>query len=542
MRSWWRPVAFVLVVFLDSSWASIQYQRWAPQTVHGAWQHLGPGDFRITSSQFPVYLNSDLQADLDFQHTYVPDLQTLAPNAAAMVDTARRGVREIQSQLIAMDRIVRDAGTYLHLPDRLALLQAELDHRIESVRATARFTEFESRKLLDGSAGMQLIASEADVIPLFATEETHAGAYAVTVTSPGRRAEVQAAESQWYELDADERLSINGVTIELAAGLSQVEVVNRINEFVDHTNVIADINGQDGRTRLYSLQFGSDQELTVSSNLNATSRTSGFGQIPVRSSGADVVANVGSSQTGQGDYWESTQGASRGLALRFNGQFAENAHLTVVGPQGVLVVDDRSLEFLLYPALQPVDLAVRSLEPTALGIGLVANQFSSLEEISVTNRSRILDAHDVIADSKASVEQLLDKLHLFLEDYVYPDPEGSITLAPGVRLLTVNGTVRLLSAGAEVGPEATFAAGSVLAEDLLNSGQGRSGFLGIAMELDGQTHYGWIGLEVDDELGFILRDAAVQTLVGQPLTTGVVPEPTFGWGMLVVVLASWRRM
>ena len=118
----------------------------------------------------------------------------------------------------AIDHLVREAGANLHLPDRLAQLQAQVDDRIARIAITASQTEYASRKLLDGSAGMPVIATDSDVIPLLATEETHPGVYAVTVTSAGRRAEIQAPQPQWYDLAADEQLTINGVSISLAAG------------------------------------------------------------------------------------------------------------------------------------------------------------------------------------------------------------------------------------------------------------------------------------------------------------------------------------
>ena len=87
----------------------------------------------------------------------------------------------------------------------------------------------------------------------------------------------------------------------------------------------------------------------------------------------------------------------------------------------------------------------------------------------------------------------------------------------------------------------TFVDGMVSSADLLELSPAATGFLGVSLELDGQTHYGWLGLEVDPQLGFVLRDAAFQSIAGQSLTTGVVPEPTVGWGICVLVGAIRRR-
>ena len=71
---------------------------------------------------------------------------------------------------------------------------------------------------------------------------------------------MKAGTVQTAALAADETLSVNGVTITLAAGLNKAGVISRINEFTAQTGVIADANGTGTATRLYTEEFGSEAE------------------------------------------------------------------------------------------------------------------------------------------------------------------------------------------------------------------------------------------------------------------------------------------
>ena len=111
------------------------------------------------------------------------------------------------------------------------------------------------------------MTSNVDVTFLRATTDTQAGVYDIAVTTAGERANVDALTQQTQPLAADERLIINGVEVLLSAGLDQVEVVNRINDYSSQTGVVADADGTGGVTRLYTVAYGADADISVTSNV-----------------------------------------------------------------------------------------------------------------------------------------------------------------------------------------------------------------------------------------------------------------------------------
>jgi flagellin len=224
---------------------------------------------------------------------------------------------------------------------------------------------------------------------------------------------VVTPSAQTTALAADEILTINDVSISLTAGMSQVQVVNRINEFTAQTGVIADVDG--GATRLYSEAFGSDQSLTVVSNVAAAGTSSGFGITEVTDTGIDVIGEIdGTEFTGVGNVLTANSGVAKGLSVSFAAGTGANAFETVTGAQGNLTVTDNSLVFQIGANKdQTANIAIQKVNPNGLGLGVVGNQFSNLSEIEVTSGTKAQDALEVIDAAIDDVTNLRGALGAF---------------------------------------------------------------------------------------------------------------------------------
>ena len=377
------------------------------------------------SSGFKVNRGADGPAALvisEKQRAQIAGLEQAIENsdkAVAVVQTAEGALNEINSLLVKVRSLAIDSANSGVLDaDAQAANQAEIGNALDTINRIANNTQFGTKKLLDGSAGIDGTASDTDVTFLKATSDTAAGTYDLVVTTTGKRANVEAVTAQTQALAADESLTLNGVSVSLSAGLSQTEVANRINEFTSQTGVIADANGTGSTTRLYSVAYGTDANISVTSSLANAVNSSGFGTTERTGTGANLVATVdGTTFNGSGNTLTVNSGVARGLSVAFAAQTGANAHETVTADQGNVTVVDQSLVFQIGANQnQTAELNIDRVNPVSLGIGVTGNQFANLDVISVTSAERAQDALGIIDQAIDEVTNQRGRLGAFQQN------------------------------------------------------------------------------------------------------------------------------
>ncbi len=342
-----------------------------------------------------------------------------ADKATAVVQTAEGALNEINNLLVKVRSLALDsANAGVNDDDALAANQAEISNALDTINRIATNTQFGQKKLLDGSAGISGISTDADTTVLKTGANTKAGNYDVVVTTAGERATAGAGTAQSAALAADEQLVVNGTAITLSAGLNQAGVISRINEFSAQTGVVADANGTGGATRLYSQAFGSDASISVISNVAAAGTSSGFGTSEITDTGVDIVGTIGgTSFTGKGNVLTATSGNAEGLKVQLAAGTGAGANSTVTGAQGTVSVVDNSLVFQIGANQnQTAKIAIQKVNPNGLGTGVDGNQFANLDEIEVTSAAKAQDALAIIDSAINEVTNLRGTLGAFQQN------------------------------------------------------------------------------------------------------------------------------
>ena len=333
--------------------------------------------------------------------------------AVSLVQTAEGALSEINSLLIKVRSLAIDsANSGVNDADALAANQSEITNALDTINRIANNTQFGTKKLLDGSAGINGTSSDGDVTFLKGTADTTAGSYAVAVTTAGERANVTAATGQTQALAADEVLTINDVSISLSSGLTQNQVVDRINEFTSQTGVTAEVVS--GDTRLYSTDFGSDAEVKVVSNVASASDSSGFNNSLATDDGVDIIGTIGgTSFNGSGNVLTADSGVAKGLSVQIAASSGDAA-TTGTSVTSTVSVTDNSLTFQIGPNQnQTASIAIDRINPVALGFGVTGNQFNNLNEIDVTSAAKAQDTLGVIDAAIDDVTNLRGTLGAF---------------------------------------------------------------------------------------------------------------------------------
>lgn len=337
------------------------------------------------------------------QRAQIAGLRTAVDNtnkAVALVQTGEGALDEMNKLLnkvrsLAVDSAnsgVNDAGAQ-------AANQAEITNILGTIDRIADTTKFGTKKLFDGSAGVSGTTSDTDVTFLKGTVDSVAGSYAVVVGTAGEKANVTAATAQTAALAANENLTINGVQVKLTAGMSQTQVIDKINEFSNQTGVKADANGAGGATRLMSTEYGAAASITAVSDVANAATSSGIGTTALNDVGVDVAGTInGVAATGKGNVLTATSGAAKGVSVSFAAATATSA-LTVAGAQGNVNVANNSLTFQVGAnSGETVKVSFDKLNTANLGVG-GSDLFANLGAITTANGGEALKAIDkAIAD------------------------------------------------------------------------------------------------------------------------------------------------
>lgn len=182
------------------------------------------------------------------QQAQMAGLQSAIANTSegiSLVQTTEGALNEVNTLLVQIRGLALSAANNaVNDPQSLAADQAQVANALDTIDRIAQNTQFGTRNVLDGSAGMNGSASSNNVAFLRATSASSAGSYAINVTQAAEQAVVTAGAVQTGALANNETLTINGTQISLAAGSSQAQVESAINAATAQTGVVAATNVQ----------------------------------------------------------------------------------------------------------------------------------------------------------------------------------------------------------------------------------------------------------------------------------------------------------
>lgn len=69
---------------------------------------------------------------------------------------------------------------------------------------------------------------------------------------------------------------------------------------------------------------------------------------------------------------------------------------------------------------------------------------------------------------------------------------------------------------------------------------GKTGYMGLQFDADGETHFGWVHMTAYDEFpGMTIHSWAYETVSGQGIVAGAIPEPSSGILTVIGALSVW---
>ncbi|GAE44050.1 MULTISPECIES: flagellin N-terminal helical domain-containing protein [Bacillaceae] len=196
-----------------------------------------------------------------------------AQDANSLLATAEGALNETHSILQRMRELSVQASNDTNTVDDRSEIQKEIDQLTDEIDRIGNTTEFNTKKLLNGGAGVQATVTDQSGVALTT------GGVAVVGGGAGIKAggqldlnNIKAAESASMIFDGtaaitigtDTSFSVNGVTINLNAGGTGADIASAVNNVSGQTGVTATYDSAAFKLTFSTTAVGSDAQLDVS--------------------------------------------------------------------------------------------------------------------------------------------------------------------------------------------------------------------------------------------------------------------------------------
>lgn len=176
-------------------------------------------------------------------HAQIVGLQRASRNSAdgvSMIQTAEGALTETENILQRMRELSVQAANGTNTLEDRESIQREIDALKEEVDRLANETEFNTKKLLDGSCSRLSTTNNPGVSMLSVSDSVALGAYSVTVTSVATKSSFTATMSAGFSTvtsTMEGNVYINGEAVEITAGQTLEEVYTSIRDLGNKVGV-----------------------------------------------------------------------------------------------------------------------------------------------------------------------------------------------------------------------------------------------------------------------------------------------------------------
>jgi len=313
--------------------------------------------------------------------------------AINLIRTTEAAMQEVHNILRQMrDLAVHAANSGANEQAGIEADQAQIGSAIESLERISAQTQFGSKKLLDGSAGVlgQITGATGAAAGTFigGTAATKSGAYTITIDVAATKTGLVGAGAVAATYTGG-ILKLNGISITIATDAAAADVAASINAKTSQHSTTA--TQAAGVLTFTHTKFGSTFSIDVTGSTVATDATGLNLDGGAYTAGVNIQAHTNEYATaveGTGQVWTSSGGYdSSGLSMLITAGAAADT-LTLQVTAGTLVFQIGA------NAGQTVSAALPSTDPSLLGVGAEGLQgsASTVAEIDVTTTVGANDA------------------------------------------------------------------------------------------------------------------------------------------------------
>lgn len=320
-----------------------------------------------------------------------------AQDGISLIQTAEGALNETHNILQRMRELAVQAGNDTNNTADRGQIQKEIDQLTKEVDRISETTEFNTKKLLNGAAGIKTNVTGANASSINVTAGTSdtkvndGASLSLTGINSATGAELTSTEDYLAtdKLAKDTTISVNGQSVTFAKDMTIDQMNDKFKELGMNVTVSADTN----KLKFTSTETGSYSKLDVKvADGTNTDTLSGVGK-DAKITGAEFIANGNTIKITEGDY--------KGLEFVVaDGLTGGEADISVVG-NGTLSLQIGANKN------QSMELSIGDMSAGALGVSNIKVDTNKLAESSIET---IQNAIDTVSSERSKLGAYQNRL------------------------------------------------------------------------------------------------------------------------------------
>jgi len=194
-----------------------------------------------------------------------------ASDAISVLQIADGALNEIASMLQRMNELAVQAANGTNAYSDRQSVQAEIDELKKEVDRISTNTEYNTKRLLDGSSDVRIYAENAS--RLSATETVSAQVYKLNVVEAASKATI---ELDYASPEKDGRMTINGVVVEVIDGMDKDDYLYEVRRSAEEAGCTVEVDEARNKILIKSNFYGYDESIEFTASKALAESIPGF--------------------------------------------------------------------------------------------------------------------------------------------------------------------------------------------------------------------------------------------------------------------------
>lgn len=346
--------------------------------------------------------------------TQIAALDRASSNAAdgiSVIQTAEGAVNEIQAIMQRMRELSVQSANGTNTAEDRATMQAEISQLQEEINSIASKTEFNTKKLLDGSVDRKSYCNSDKISLISLSDEVDVKDYNITVTANAEQAKLTAAGAMNTTAVCPEgTLNINGAEVKIEAGSTPTEIFEAIRGAAEAANIDAtfvDAAGNEvafgtpnAKLQFTSVEYGASKTVEITSSSNELLTHLGLTNASLTEKGKDVEVSI-----------PADSGFSATATVRTNGDV-----VTITDARGFSMkirVGDDTVDATTGT---PVDIKISVLGAGPMGLQVGASEGQKMEVRIPTISTETFDIDNINLATQKGAEEAIAKMDAAIDE------------------------------------------------------------------------------------------------------------------------------